>query len=66
MYPTVWCAPIVIAPKKGTNDIHMRIHLYVSSLVWYYSSELNMSFYCCMDKFALYAEFWHVNFTNQL
>ena len=26
-YPTEWCAPIVVAPKKGTDDIHMCVDL---------------------------------------
>ena len=26
-YPTEWCAPIVVAPKKGTDDIRMCVDL---------------------------------------
>ena len=26
-YPTEWCAPIVVTPKKGTNDIRMCVDL---------------------------------------
>ena len=26
-YPTEWCAPIIVAPKKGTDDIRMCVDL---------------------------------------
>ena len=36
-YPTEWCAPIVVAPKKGTDNVCMCINL--AHLNWYVKRE---------------------------